>query len=201
MTTTKAPGDGLPAQLPDENFHDYMSRLYREQGLARGESPYLQARFPQQLYAQFWQFLHQRAGAIPPDCSTRSSNYSKTKRTNAEHHCCRSPRQRPRAAHHPIRPRDHQLLPGRQRLRQGRATDCLAEVLHLGQAWRGLAAIRPQRPQVTISGKAFHDTWMGKDGETVKDLCVDVQDFSLPPREQPQQQEHARLQADEAIPF
>ena len=60
MTTTKAPGDGLPAQLPDEDFHDYMSRLYRDQGLARGESPYLASRFPQQLYAQFWQFLHQK---------------------------------------------------------------------------------------------------------------------------------------------
>ena len=60
MTTTTAPGDGLPAQLPDEDFHEYMARLYREQGLARGESPYLASRFPQQLYAQFWQFLHQK---------------------------------------------------------------------------------------------------------------------------------------------
>ena len=41
--------------------------------------------------------------------------------------------------------------------------------------------------QVTITGKAFHDTWMGKDGE-VNDFCVDVQDFCLPPREQPQEQ-------------
>ena len=42
MTTTKAPGDGLPAQLPDEDFHAYMSRLYREQGMPRGDrSPYL----------------------------------------------------------------------------------------------------------------------------------------------------------------
>lgn len=42
--------------------------------------------------------------------------------------------------------------------------------------------------QVTISGKLFEDEWVNKDGETVKDLSVDVQDFSLPPREQPQQQ-------------
>ena len=42
--------------------------------------------------------------------------------------------------------------------------------------------------QVTITGKAFHDTWMGKEGETVKDFCIDVQDFCLPAREQPQQQ-------------
>ena len=47
MTTTKAPGDGLPAQLPDEDFHDYMSRLYREQGYGgRDRSPYVQARLP-----------------------------------------------------------------------------------------------------------------------------------------------------------
>ena len=57
MTTTTAPGDGLPAQLPEEDFHAYMSRLYREQGMPRGESPYLQTRLPQPLYAQFWQFL------------------------------------------------------------------------------------------------------------------------------------------------
>ena len=38
--------------------------------------------------------------------------------------------------------------------------------------------------QVTVSGKAFHDTWAGKDGN-VTDFCIDVQDFSLPPREQP----------------
>ena len=44
--------------------------------------------------------------------------------------------------------------------------------------------------QVTISGKLFQDEWVNKDGETVKDICVDVQDFSLPPREQPQQQSH-----------
>ena len=35
---------------------------------------------------------------------------------------------------------------------------------------------------------------LGKDGE-VKDLCVDVQDFSLPPREQPQQPARRRNQA------
>ena len=41
--------------------------------------------------------------------------------------------------------------------------------------------------QVTISGKLFQDEWLNKDGETVTDICVDVADFSLPPREQPQQ--------------
>ena len=61
MTTTKAPGDGLPAQLPDENFHDYMSRLYREQGYGgRDRSPYVQARLPGPLYAQFWAFLKEQ---------------------------------------------------------------------------------------------------------------------------------------------
>ena len=54
--------------------------------------------------------------------------------------------------------------------------------------------------QITISGKLFEDEWLNKDGETVKDLCVDVQDFSLPPREQPQQQAApAAVTAD--IPF
>ena len=53
--------------------------------------------------------------------------------------------------------------------------------------------------QVTITGKAFHDTWQGKDGE-VNDFCVDVQDFSLPPREQPQQQA-APAAATADIPF
>ena len=33
---------------------------------------------------------------------------------------------------------------------------------------------------------------MNKDGE-VKDLCVDVQDFSLPPREQPSSKPHRQL--------
>ena len=54
--------------------------------------------------------------------------------------------------------------------------------------------------QVTISGKLFQDEWLNKDGETVKDICVDVQDFSLPPREQPSQQAApAAVTAD--IPF
>ena len=40
--------------------------------------------------------------------------------------------------------------------------------------------------QVTVSGKGFHNTWTGKEGE-VTDFCIDVQDFSLPAREQKQE--------------
>ena len=52
--------------------------------------------------------------------------------------------------------------------------------------------------QVTISGKLFQDEWVNKDGETVKDICVDVQDFSLPPKEQPQQQQSSASALDVA---
>ena len=61
-------------------------------------------------------------------------------------------------------------------------------MFHLGQARRDPAQLLQKGQQITISGKLFEDEWLNKDGETVKDLCVDVQDFSLPPREQPQQQ-------------
>ena len=54
--------------------------------------------------------------------------------------------------------------------------------------------------QITISGKLFQDTWMGKEGE-VTDLAVDVQDFSLPPREQPQQQAAPAAAVTGDIPF
>ena len=55
--------------------------------------------------------------------------------------------------------------------------------------------------QVTITGKAFHDTWMGKDGE-VNDFCVDVQDCKWSPREQPQEQQCSAPALDVAeIPF
>ena len=55
--------------------------------------------------------------------------------------------------------------------------------------------------QLTISGKLFEDEWLNKDGETVKDLSVDVQDFSLPPREQPQQQAAPAAAVTADIPF
>ena len=55
--------------------------------------------------------------------------------------------------------------------------------------------------QVTISGKLFQDEWVNKDGETVTDICVDVQDFSLPPKEQPQQQSSAPALDVAEIPF
>ena len=100
----------------------------------------------------------------------------------------------------PKGPRNHGLFPGRQRLCQGRATDRLAEVLHLGQAGETFAQYVRKGSQVTISGKLFEDEWVNKDGETVKDICVDVQDFSLPPREQPQQQAAPALDVAE-IPF
>ena len=36
--------------------------------------------------------------------------------------------------------------------------------------------------QVTIAGSLSQDEWVNKDGETVKDLAVEVQDFTLPAR-------------------
>lgn len=54
--------------------------------------------------------------------------------------------------------------------------------------------------QITIVGALSQDEWVDKNGETVKRLQVDVRDFSLPPREQPQQQAApAAVTAD--IPF
>ena len=75
MTTTKAPGDGLPAQLPDEDFHAYMSRLYREQGMARGESPTC-ITVPPTALRPVLAIPARRAGAIPPASNTQSSNFS-----------------------------------------------------------------------------------------------------------------------------
>ena len=62
MNTTEATGNGIPAQLPDEDFHDYMARLYRLQGgcSRKGNENKVQARLPKGIYTQFWAFLKER---------------------------------------------------------------------------------------------------------------------------------------------
>ena len=198
MTTTKAPGDGLPAQLPDENFHDYMSRLYREQGYGGATAALTSKPGSQPLYAQFWA-IPEGTGLGPLHRHPIRHHQLLTTRNNAEHHCCRSPRQGPRAAHHPIRPRDHQFSLGVSIYAGGEQRTEWLVCSIWGKRGETLRNYCSKGQQVTISGKLFHDTWQGKDGE-VNDFCVDVADFSLPPREQPQQQAApAAVTAD--IPF
>ena len=62
MNSTEALGNGLPPQLPDESFHDYMQRLYALQGgcIRKGNENKVQARLPNGLYAQFWLYLKKR---------------------------------------------------------------------------------------------------------------------------------------------
>ena len=62
MNSTEALGNGLPPQLPDEEFHDYMQRLYALQGGGKrnGNENKVQARLPNGLYSQFWLYLKKR---------------------------------------------------------------------------------------------------------------------------------------------
>ena len=66
MNSTEAPGTGLPPQRPDEEFHEYMHRLYALQGgcIRKGNENKVNARLPKGLYAKFWRFLKKRDWSI-----------------------------------------------------------------------------------------------------------------------------------------
>ena len=84
------------------------------------------------------------------------------------------------------------LLPRRQHLCQGRATHRMAVCSIWGKRGEVFRQYVSKGQQVTITGKAFHDTWQGKDGE-VNDFCVDVADFACRPVSSPSSKPHRQL--------
>ena len=157
-----------------EDFHAYMSRLYREQGMPRGESPYLQTRLPQPLYAQFWQFLSKQGwghstGIQYARCSTPQKPQRTMLNITAVGRLGKDPELRTTQKGQEITSFSLSVSV----FAKGEQQTVWLKCSIWGKRGETLRNYCSKGQQITISGKLFEDEWMGKEGE-VTDLCVDV---------------------------